>query len=190
VVRRKAFGLARLTVEEAIAELEALDLFTERVTGADSVVYTTVRGYRVAQAEPRPDLVAGPSGRGSGSAGEMVSFSEVPAPRLAGLEQPFIFFAEPGSGRGNLLYFRYDGDLGLITPSDGCALAAAAWGRGDVGAGVRYPSSCRPCGHPRMFSWGGYGRLPEWPKGAVCKTVGSAYVGSNPTPATSCENSC
>src|SRR6202042_1558795 len=32
-----------------------------------------------------------------------------------------------------------------------------------------------------------YGRLPEWPKGAVCKTVGSAYVGSNPTPATTCE---
>jgi hypothetical protein len=30
--------------------------------------------------------------------------------------------------------------------------------------------------------------LPEWPKGAVCKTVGSAYVGSNPTPATTCEN--
>jgi hypothetical protein len=29
--------------------------------------------------------------------------------------------------------------------------------------------------------------LPEWPKGAVCKTVGSAYVGSNPTPATTCE---
>jgi hypothetical protein len=29
-----------------------------------------------------------------------------------------------------------------------------------------------------------YGRLPEWPKGTVCKTVGSAYVGSNPTPAT------
>jgi hypothetical protein len=29
-----------------------------------------------------------------------------------------------------------------------------------------------------------YGRLPEWPKGAVCKIVGLAYVGSNPTPAT------
>ena len=25
-------------------------------------------------------------------------------------------------------------------------------------------------------------------KGTVCKTVGSAYVGSNPTPATTCEN--
>src|ERR1700756_3474584 len=33
-----------------------------------------------------------------------------------------------------------------------------------------------------------YGRLPEWPKGTVCKTVGSAYVGSNPTPATTSEN--
>jgi hypothetical protein len=44
-----------------------------------------------------------------------------------------------------------------------------------------YPCDARPrCGH---------GRLPEWPKGAVCKTVGSAYVGSNPTPATTCENS-
>src|SRR2546430_2386218 len=32
------------------------------------------------------------------------------------------------------------------------------------------------------------GRLPERPKGAVCKTVGFAYVGSNPTPATTCEN--
>src|SRR5690349_20283012 len=29
-----------------------------------------------------------------------------------------------------------------------------------------------------------HGRLPEWSKGAVCKTAGSAYVGSNPTPAT------
>src|SRR5262249_8373452 len=28
------------------------------------------------------------------------------------------------------------------------------------------------------------GRLPEWPKGAVCKTVGLAYPGSNPGPAT------
>jgi hypothetical protein len=32
------------------------------------------------------------------------------------------------------------------------------------------------------------GRLPEWPKGAVCKTVGSAYDGSNPSPATTSGN--
>ena len=42
--------------------------------------------------------------------------------------------------------------------------------------GVRYPSLCCLAT--------AHGRLPEWPKGAVCKTVGLAYVGSNPTPAT------
>src|SRR6266851_4100890 len=46
-----------------------------------------------------------------------------------------------------------------------------------AGRSVRYPSQCPSCGTA-------YGRLPERPKGAVCKTVGLAYVGSNPTPAT------
>src|SRR6266487_3127356 len=32
------------------------------------------------------------------------------------------------------------------------------------------------------------GGLPERPKGAVCKTVGTAYDGSNPSPATTCED--
>src|SRR4051795_12409774 len=31
-----------------------------------------------------------------------------------------------------------------------------------------------------------HGGLPEWPKGADCKSVGSAYEGSNPSPATPC----
>jgi hypothetical protein len=47
---------------------------------------------------------------------------------------------------------------------------------------VRYSSLC--CRRSAAV----HGRLPEWPKGTVCKTVGSAYVGSNPTPATTCEN--
>src|SRR5690348_12147039 len=48
---------------------------------------------------------------------------------------------------------------------------------------------CLVLGYPcDAASAAAYGRLPEWPKGAVCKTVGSAYVGSNPTPATTCEN--
>jgi hypothetical protein len=59
------------------------------------------------------------------------------------------------------------------------------------------PSGCQ---HPRTY--GGQGRRGEGHSaaftqvrgymevqaGAVCKTVGSAYVGSNPTPATICEN--
>ena len=38
--------------------------------------------------------------------------------------------------------------------------------------------------HRAVLGRAAHGRLPEWPKGAVCKTVGTAYVGSNPTPAT------
>src|SRR5580698_10927117 len=50
-----------------------------------------------------------------------------------------------------------------------------------TGRDVRYSSlCCRRCA-------AAHGRLPEWPKGAVCKTVGSAYVGSNPTSAITCE---
>ena len=44
-----------------------------------------------------------------------------------------------------------------------------------------YPVIRRPAGR---YSKHRHGRLPEWPKGAVCKTAGSAYDGSNPSPAT------
>ena len=27
-----------------------------------------------------------------------------------------------------------------------------------------------------------YGQIPEWPKGADCKSVGTAFEGSNPSP--------
>ena len=30
----------------------------------------------------------------------------------------------------------------------------------------------------------GIGGVPEWPKGPDCKSDGSAFVGSNPTPST------
>ena len=29
---------------------------------------------------------------------------------------------------------------------------------------------------------GSYGWIPEWPKGADCKSVGTAFEGSNPSP--------
>src|SRR6516164_1159045 len=54
--------------------------------------------------------------------------------------------------------------------------------------GQRRTHSCCPLFFSLLPHTVVLGRLPEWPKGAVCKTVGSAYVGSNPTPATTCEN--
>ena len=126
LVRRKSYGLSRLTPDEAIADLEMLDyefhLFTERATDTDSVVYVTEDGYRIAQVDPRPELL------GLESVASAVTVSEVRAPRLElaeaqarleGLGRPFIFFVNSQTGRGNLIYHRYDGHYGLITPADG-----------------------------------------------------------------------
>jgi len=122
VMRHKAYALARQSPEEASTELELLDydfyLFTERVTGQDSVLYRTADGYRLAQDRPRPgDL---------GPVHAAVTVSEHPAPRLTlaaatarleALGQPFLFFVNSQTRRGNLIYHRYDGNYGVITPS-------------------------------------------------------------------------
>jgi hypothetical protein len=126
VVRHKSYALSRLTLDEAIADLEMLDyefhLFTELVTDTDSVVFATADGYRIAQADPRPDLLE------LEPLGSAVTVSEVRAQRLELAEaetqleasgRPFIFFVNNETGRGNLIYHRYDGHYGLITPADG-----------------------------------------------------------------------
>ena len=37
--------------------------------------------------------------------------------RLEAAGQSFLFFVNPETGRGNLLYHRYDGHYGLIEPA-------------------------------------------------------------------------
>ena len=45
------------------------------------------------------------------------TLTEAPAvDRLCGHGLRFLFFTDPAAGRGQLLYPRYDGNLGLITP--------------------------------------------------------------------------
>jgi hypothetical protein len=123
VVRHKSYGLARMTPDEAAADMELLDydfhLFTELSTSQDSVVYRAGDGYRMAQMHPKADRL--------GLRDTDFTVSEVPAPkldlpeaenRLEAFGQPFLFFVNARSGRGNLIYHRYDGDYGLITPAD------------------------------------------------------------------------
>ncbi len=122
VVRHKSYALARQTPEEAAADAEQMDydfhLFTEKSTGQDSVIYRTTDGYRLALAHPRTGRL--------GPVDPSITVSKVPAPRLSVTEaairleatgQPFLFFVNAGTGRGNLLYHRYDGDYGLIAPA-------------------------------------------------------------------------
>ncbi|GAA2096717.1 HPF/RaiA family ribosome-associated protein [Microlunatus panaciterrae] len=123
VVRHKAFELARATVDEAADDLERLDydfhLFTDSATGLDTVIYRAgPAGLRLAQLAPDPSwqpVTEVP-----------VTVSRQHAPRLdvpEAIERlgltglPFLFFADSTSGRGCVLYMRYDGDYGLITPA-------------------------------------------------------------------------
>lgn len=122
VVRHKSYALARQTPDEAAADAELLDydfhLFTEKSTGQDSVIYRTASGHRLALAHPQTGRV--------GPASPSITVSEMPAPRLSVTEaaarleaagQSFVFFVNTGTGRGNLLYHRYDGHYGLIAPA-------------------------------------------------------------------------
>jgi ribosome-associated translation inhibitor RaiA len=122
VVRRKSYALARETPDEAAADTELMDydfhLFTEKSTGEDSVIYKTPDGYRLALAHHRTGRL-GPVGRS-------ITVSQVPAQRLTVTEaedrleafrQPFLFFVNSQTGRGNLIYHRYDGHYGLVEPT-------------------------------------------------------------------------
>lgn len=122
VVRHKTFAPAKVTPDEAAFDMDLLDydfyLFTEADTGQDCVIYRAGRtGYRLAQLDPDPArtfVTAVP-----------LTVSERPASVLTVAEArrqldatglPFLFFAEPTSGRGRVLYRRYDGHYGLVRP--------------------------------------------------------------------------
>jgi hypothetical protein len=123
IVRHKSFALARETPDEAAFEMDSMDygfhLFTELATGEDSVIYRVAPdGYRLAQVHPHPERL--------GPTAVPLTVSATPAPvldlaaakrRLDVTSLPFAFFADAETGRGNVLYHRYDGHYGLITPA-------------------------------------------------------------------------
>ncbi|GAA2243931.1 HPF/RaiA family ribosome-associated protein [Kitasatospora cystarginea] len=124
VVRHKSFSLPRETPDQAAFAMDTMDygfrLFTDLTTGEDSVLYRAApTGYRLAQVHPRPERL--------GAAAIPLTISSAPAPRLNlvnakrrmdALGQPFVYFADDATGRGNVLYRRYDGHYGLITPTE------------------------------------------------------------------------
>jgi ribosome-associated translation inhibitor RaiA len=124
VIRHKSYSLPTCTVEEAAHEMELLDydfhLFTEEGTQQDSVLYREGPAeYRLAQVNPDLADELAPV--------EMsLSISPQPAPRLTvdqAIERigllglPFLFFVDATVDRGSIVYHRYDGHYGLITPA-------------------------------------------------------------------------
>ncbi len=125
ILRHKSFSLRDCDVDEAAWDMGLLGydfhLFTELGTGRDSILYRTEGGgYRLAQfTPPAPDELADHR--------LPVTISSQPAPRLSTEEAvrrlnllglPFLFFLADERDRGAVLYHRYDGHYGLITPAD------------------------------------------------------------------------
>ncbi len=122
IVRRKAYAPSFSSIDEALFDLEVLDhrffLFTDAGTGEDAVVFETEDGVAVrtatgaalAHADERPGLAVDlrPTQKLA---------DEEAANRLDVSGAPFIFFRQSKTGRGAVLYRRYDGHYGIIEPA-------------------------------------------------------------------------
>ncbi|WP_436498344.1 ribosome hibernation promotion factor [Actinokineospora sp. HUAS TT18] len=119
VVAHPAYGAGRCSVEEAIADLDALGydfhLFTDD-SGEDCLVRRTAGGYLLAAAHGSPPSAEWPMPVWScdGAAPRMdAGKAQV---RLDLSAEPLLFYVDDTDNRGRLLYRRADGDYGLVFP--------------------------------------------------------------------------
>lgn len=122
LVRHKTFAVGALSPDEAVFDMDQLDfdfyLYVDLSSGADSLV------------ERRPDgslrlHSTDTSSMRLGSVTSDVALSPSPVPTMTVVEalerlnaggEAFVFFSNAATGRGNVVYLRYDGHYGLITP--------------------------------------------------------------------------
>lgn len=130
LVRHKTFAVDEMTPDEAIDVLDLLGhdflLFTNLNTGADAVVwYSPDNGIELLDAADHADPDDHAAAVGPATVAP-VRLSNVAVPTFTVAEateeldldlQPFVFFVEPSSGRGHVVYHRYDGNYGLISPA-------------------------------------------------------------------------
>ena len=123
LVRQRALADGVQTPEEAELDMRLLDydfyLFTNAATGEDNLLYRRPDGaLGWAQMTPGAD----------GADGYVLELHSDPTPparmalkqaveRLDAGGEPFVFFLDDESGRGNVLYRRFDGHYGLIAPA-------------------------------------------------------------------------
>ncbi len=119
IIRRKSYAMVPVSVEEAIWEMRMLDhdfhLFTNALTGEENVLYWDDDVLRLRQIAPTGEAFVDP-----------VLIDATPAPTLdtpgaVGMfdeaDGPFLFFVDAQTGRGTVLYRRYDGHYGLLLPA-------------------------------------------------------------------------
>lgn len=124
LVARKSYALDEITPDEAIFDMEQLDhdfyLFRDLTSGGDAVVARQENGNYLLARTQNQQADLGPSAF-------EIQISEGAPPRLSvddairdmeTLDVPYVLFIDDDSGRGEVVYHRYDGHYGLISPGD------------------------------------------------------------------------
>lgn len=122
IVRRKTFAVGEMSPDEAVFEMEQLDhgfyLFVNVDTHEDNVVERLDDGtYLLAELRTHDPELDGcvapikaaatmPPELDAGDAAELLTVENV----------NFVFYLDKDSGRGHVLYRRFDGNYGLIVP--------------------------------------------------------------------------
>lgn len=122
IVRRRAYGAEPMSIEEAMYELGLIDgdflLFVEAGTGVDTLLFWPPAGGwpHVRQVTAgTPEHPAAPLVVESRPAPQIAL--EVARERMDVGDEPFVFFRDPATGRGSVLYRRLDGHYGLVAPA-------------------------------------------------------------------------
>jgi ribosome-associated translation inhibitor RaiA len=122
VVRRKTFAIEPTTAIGAAADMAALDhrfyLFQDVDTGADAVLYHRADGHLAVIQPAGTPLPTDPrdlpreASRYTRPLDEAAALAEMDA-----LNHRFLYFTNAATGRGCVLYLRYDGHYGLVEPA-------------------------------------------------------------------------
>jgi ribosome-associated translation inhibitor RaiA len=119
--RHKTHELSAVTPEQAVLDMAALDrafyLFTNVDTGEESVVYRRPNGeIGLLCVHPREAEGAGAPLAPDPSPAPVLG-AEAAIARLDASGEPFVFYVDAETKRGNVLYRRFDGHYGLIEPT-------------------------------------------------------------------------
>jgi ribosome-associated translation inhibitor RaiA len=123
LLRHKTFAVGEMTPDEAVADLELLDhdfyLFKNRETGEDNVIARAgPSGYELFEPSATCSLDETTATIRRSPARPLAIPPEDAVQLLDLGDLPFVFFVDPETRRGQLLYRRYDGHYGLVTPAE------------------------------------------------------------------------
>jgi ribosome-associated translation inhibitor RaiA len=123
VVRHKTPAPAELTIDEAAWDMHMLDydffIFRELGSGQDTLLWLAPDGLclqQVGRVADELDLGVTDAKVDSTSAARLSVREAIE--RLEAIGERFVFFENATTGRGNVLYHRYDGHYGVITQRD------------------------------------------------------------------------